>query len=821
MKPGIILNPRSLAGTGFLSVLLTIIVMTVTVGSLWVYQKYTQKLAQLESIRDNYTRTQKSIIHREVERTVDFINYKRNSTENRVKENLRDNVTTAYTLASHIYSMNLDTQSRAAIIEQIKETLRPIRWENGKGYFFIVAMDGTDLLMADRPKMEGQNLMDQTDTQGQYLVRDMIDIVKTHDSGFYRYTWTKPGFQGNQFKKIAFVKYFAPLDFFIGAGFYLDDMETAIQEEVLGRIAQLRFPKNQYIFVIRYDGLIISHPMEQYRNRYLFNNPDNNEYKEIRELIDVSKREGGGYVTYMWEKPETGLPTPKLTYGASINDWEWVIGTGIYLDDLQKVIDRESEKFKAELSHEILLLSIAFTLCLIASLIAGFFMTRRLQNGVSAFTDFLKKAADSDIKINRSALAFHEFETLGDLANQMVEDRIQKEKALHRSMSDIQHLQRLLQNITDSMPSLLIALDRNMNVLQWNREAERTTGVLSGQAINRKLQDIFPLTPREHALIQETLTTGYPCFESRVQKTTGADTSYEDITIYPLGSNPIGGAVVRIDNTTEKVRLEEMMIQSEKMLSVGGLAAGMAHEINNPLSGIMGNLHVLENRLMTDLPANQAAAAESGVDLKTVQDYMSRRQIRPILDNIRQAGSRAATIVSDMLSFSRRSRSVFSPANLTDLMDKTVELASTDYDLKTRFDFRRIHITRKYDPDMPPVMCESSKIQQVFLNILTNGAQAMALMGKDHAPEFTITIRSQGDTALIAIQDTGPGMTGEVAKRVFEPFFTTKEVGLGTGLGLSVSYFIIVDHHKGAMGVTSSPGKGATFTIRLPIRREP
>ncbi|MFH1154788.1 MAG: cache domain-containing protein [Pseudomonadota bacterium] len=820
MKSSLILNPRSLAGTGFLSVLLTIIAMTMTVGSLWIYEKYNQKQAQLESIRENFTNTQKSIIHREVERTVDFIRYKRNNTENRIKENLRSNIATAYTLASHIYSTNLDMEPQTAITEEIVETLRQIRWDNGKGYFFIVSLDGTSLMNADRPGIEGKNLMNEQDTQGKHILRDMIDIIRKQNSGFYSYTWTKPGSTGEGHKKIAFVKYFAPLNFLIGTGYYIDDMETEIKEEVLARISNLQFPKNQYIFVIRYDGLIINHPMEQYRNRYLFNNPDDKEYSEIRELINVVKQDGGGYMTYIWEKPETGVRTPKLTYGASINDWEWVICHGIYLDDLQKIITGERKKFTAELRHEFLLLSAAFILCLVCSLIAGIFVTQRLQKGVSVFIDFFKKATVTDIKINRSALTFHEFEILGDLANQMVEDRIQKEKALRKSVSDIQQLQSLLQNITDSMPSLLIAVDRDMNVLQWNREAERTTGILFNQAEHRKFQEILPLTTREHQLIQRTLTTGFPCFETRVQKTTDTGITFEDITVYPLGNDPVGGAVVRIDDITEKVRLEEIMIQSEKMLSVGGLAAGMAHEINNPLAGIMGSLHVLDNRLMTDLPANQAAAAEVGVDLKAIQDYMVRRQIRPILDNIRQAGSRAATIVSDMLSFSRQSPFVFSPVSLAELMDKTVDLASTDYDLKNRYDFRRIRIVRNYTPDMGPVMCESSKIQQVFLNILSNGAQAMSLMDKGHMPEFVITIRPRGDKAVIVIKDNGPGMTKDVVKRVFEPFFTTKEVGLGTGLGLSVSYFIVVDHHKGSMGVTSNSGQGAEFTICLPITRE-
>ena len=116
---------------------------------------------------------------------------------------------------------------------------------------------------------------------------------------------------------------------------------------------------------------------------------------------------------------------------------------------------------------------------------------------------------------------------------------------------------------------------------------------------------------------------------------------------------------------------------------------------------------------------------------------------------------------------------------------------------------------------MPPVMCDGSKLQQVFLNILSNGAQAMS--ETDRAPEFTLSLSRVGAQAVIRIEDNGPGIPDGIRKRIFEPFFTTKEIGVGTGLGLSVSYFIITNHHKGSLEVESEPGKGAVFIIRIPV----
>jgi len=267
----------------------------------------------------------------------------------------------------------------------------------------------------------------------------------------------------------------------------------------------------------------------------------------------------------------------------------------------------------------------------------------------------------------------------------------------------------------------------------------------------------------------------------------------------------------------EKKELEEMMVHSEKMVSIGGLAAGMAHEINNPLAGILQNTQVILGRLRDRLPVNLKTAQELGLDFDTLQAYMEKRSVYRLMDLVLDAGRRAADIVSNMLSFSRKSNSGFLPEDICDLMDKTLMLAESDYSFKKKFDFKLIKIKKEYEPDIPGVVCKPSEIQQVFLNLLSNGAQAMLSMPDGHSPCFELKIFQEDNMVCIEIKDNGPGMNEEVKKRVFEPFFTTKHVGEGTGLGLSVSYFIIVENHKGSISVSSKPGGGTAFTIKLPL----
>jgi signal transduction histidine kinase len=197
---------------------------------------------------------------------------------------------------------------------------------------------------------------------------------------------------------------------------------------------------------------------------------------------------------------------------------------------------------------------------------------------------------------------------------------------------------------------------------------------------------------------------------------------------------------------------------------------------------------------------------------------MDKRGLEVMIDAVIESGTRAARIVDNMLSFSRRSESKPEKHNLAELLDKTVELASNDYDLKKKYDFRKIEILREYEKGLPDISCEGSQLQQVFLNLLKNGAQAMAsFVPPGEKPRLTLRIRRNEGHVDIQIEDNGPGMDETARKRALEPFFTTKSVGVGTGLGLSVSYFIITENHNGSMRVDSKPGQGSKFTITLPI----
>ena len=399
--------------------------------------------------------------------------------------------------------------------------------------------------------------------------------------------------------------------------------------------------------------------------------------------------------------------------------------------------------------------------------------------------------------------------------NRKLELEVQVRSKIEKKLTGFQNY---LNSIIDSMPSALIALDEQLYVTQWNQEASALSGTPLDEALNQPIflafEPLKPFLPQLKSTVEQHTV-------AKIERVTWVkdDTAHHyALTFYPLMGGAGRGVVIRIDDITQRLSLEEMMVQSEKMLSVGGLAAGMAHEINNPLGAILHNVQNIRRRLSPELPKNLEVASENGIDLATVNQYLAGREVPQLLDGIQQAGARAAKIVTHMLSFSRRSTRQMAPCDLPALIDQAVEIAGNDFDLAIGFDFKGQNIERQFDPHLGPVPGTANELEQVLLNLLKNAAQAIHQRESDLEPgRIILRTRLNPPWAEIQVEDNGVGMSESVRKRTFEPFFTTKEIGQGTGLGLSVSYFIITNNHKGQMEVQSTPGLGTCFTLRLPL----
>lgn len=442
---------------------------------------------------------------------------------------------------------------------------------------------------------------------------------------------------------------------------------------------------------------------------------------------------------------------------------------------------------------------------------------RQLAQAVSQFNLHNLKP----INIVKKRFHPNELNALEDTFNTMANNLRQEIHERQRAEQELSTSNQYLDNIINAMPSIIIGVDEALHITHWNHKAQQQTGLNVEKVLGQPLSAVYPELALHRERVELALKLNAPQKISKMLNYNDGQAVYTDLTIYPLTIAKTQGAVLRLDDITQQVHLEDMMIQTEKMMSVGGLAAGMAHEINNPLGSILQGAQNIIRRCSPDMANNQKVAAELGLDLELMQTYMDQRGVTQFIQGIRDSGERASGIVANMLHFSRKSQSEMTHTQVSDLIHHSLELAANDYDLKQRYDFRHIDIHTQVDEGLPGIFCIPTEIEQVLLNLLKNAAQAMHQNSyQNETPNLWIRASQQHYYVRIEVEDNGPGMSEDTRKRVFEPFFTTKEAGVGTGLGLSVAYFIITKNHSGRMMVESTPGTGTKFSIELPLEQD-
>jgi two-component system NtrC family sensor kinase len=386
------------------------------------------------------------------------------------------------------------------------------------------------------------------------------------------------------------------------------------------------------------------------------------------------------------------------------------------------------------------------------------------------------------------------------------------------TMALLNETKEYLNSIINSMPSVMIGVTPSGHVTHWNASAELATGIRERQALGFRLREIYAGLPVPERMITDAIAESEPQSRRAVKVVEQGNTRFVDITVYPLHSPHLTGAVIRIDDVTLRQQLDGMMVQNEKLRSLGELAAGMAHEINNPLAAILQSLQNVQRRLNPDNKNNQQVAEPLGLDLHAMNSYLEQREILRFLNGMDTGGRRAAEIVRNMLEFSRSSSKQLEPTQINTVVERSLEFTRSALELSMPGMLKRLKIDIEAAPDLPRVPASALEIQQVLVNLMKNGAQAIQ-EAKPAEPHLQVTTRLKESFVEIRVSDNGIGMSQAISRQIFDPFFTTKTTGQGTGLGLSISHFIICQRHNGRIEVESEPGQGTTFIISLPLQQ--
>ena len=358
---------------------------------------------------------------------------------------------------------------------------------------------------------------------------------------------------------------------------------------------------------------------------------------------------------------------------------------------------------------------------------------------------------------------------------------------LEASRWELLRSRNTLRALFDNIPQSIYIIDHKYNLVAINKDRAHRVGLEPKDLVNRRCYEVLYQrdAPCPNCKVSETFFNAANTNRLERRWENPEEPVEWEITTYPIfdDAGRTVQTIVLEKDVTEKVRMEAVIAQSEKMAAVGQLAAGVAHEINNPLTAVMGNAQILRRDLAGDEDALEA------------------------VDLIIRASSRAAQVVRNLLDFARKEQYELNPTDINETIERAIEL------LQHEFLSRSITLTYLPSRDLPLTMASEHHLQGVWLNLLINGFDVLTDSG---GGEMRITTKQQGNEIRVIVSDNGDGIPPEAIKRIFEPFYTTKAPGHGTGLGLSVCHRI-VKQHGGHIMVDSKIGNGTEFTVVMPI----
>jgi two-component system NtrC family sensor kinase len=395
-----------------------------------------------------------------------------------------------------------------------------------------------------------------------------------------------------------------------------------------------------------------------------------------------------------------------------------------------------------------------------------------------------------DAAAQQAALATH-VATLYQAARQ---SSVTLAKEVERRTAEAEAQRRFTEAIIDSLPLSLYAIDRDYRIVAWNRNRELGgQGIPRGKVLGRNIFDV--LTRQRRAVLEGEFARAFKTGEiERIeQETKGADNESHHwlVSKIPMragGDEEVTHVITVGEDITSRVQANRAVARAEKLAAVGRLAAGVVHEINNPLATISACAEALESRL-------GEGAFDASPEVEDLRDYLSL---------IRSEAFRCKSITNGLLDFSRTRAGEHLPVQIAEVINSAARLVAHQKRGES------IEIELEVADDLSPVSGDEGQLQQAVIALATNAIDAMPDGGR-----LSLRGRNENDHVLIEVSDTGHGIAPENLTKIFDPFFTTKEVGRGTGLGLAVCYGIVAEH-GGRLDVQSTVGAGTTFTISLP-----
>jgi len=774
--------------SSLIAVIAAAILLSIILSILEIHS-FSEETKQFE---EEYLSEKKAQLKQEVLRITEYITQTRSKSEQKVKARIKKRTYEAHAIASNIYNKFKNKRPQNEVKKLIIEALRPLRFFNNHGYVFIHSLDGVVQLHGLRPELEGKNRLNFKNSSGKYVVKDLLKIIDKSKEGFLSYKYVSPKNKKSEFHKSTFVKYFEPYNWSIGIGDYVENIETELKKEILNHIEHTRFGENSYIFVVDFDGNIVMNSSQKHligKNMSKLLDPNGvNVFLEERNAV---KNPEGDFIYYVWNKPSSSKPSPKMTFMKGIQDWRWMIGTGLYIDDAQNIIQQQNKNLKNQLIKQTTYIVIILILISIFIIYISNQFAKRFTAEIGMFLSFFTNVPEKAEKINIDSIKFIELKEMAISANKMLDNKIQTEKSLRENEKVLRTAQRITHIGSWE-------LDIKNNVLHWSDEVFRIFGLdpetyiptyesfLSfvhpddkfyvDDAYHHSVKNKKPYNI-DHRILLNDDTLKY------VRE--NAETYYDDNGM-ALGSS---GTVQDITDLKEK---EEQLKRTQKMDALGKLTGGIAHDYNNMMGIVLG---------YSELLLSQVAGKQKAID------YVVQ---------IRTAGERARDLTEKLMAFSRYKISESEILNISEQLQQQRQLLEKTLTA-------RIKLTLNLEKDIWPCMLDAGDFNDAIINIVINTSHAIEANGTLDISTYNTSLNPteaetlelvEGDYVAVSLSDSGKGMNNDILSKIFDPFFSTKGDN-GTGLGLSQVYGF-TKRNNGTVYVQSKVNVGTTFTLYFP-----
>jgi len=763
-----------LYSTGF--TLFAILVM----GGIYTFLEFREFKEESNQARQTFLESQKFLVKNEVVRAVDNINFSRLFIEDKMKRDIKEKCDQAWLMMNNIHKTNKEKISKREIKNLVKDALRPIRFDGGRGYYFIVSMDGTEELYPIAPHLEGKNLIDLRDDKGNYVIKDEIAVIKGSGEGFVTDHWIKPGESKTMiYPKSSYIRFFEPLNWYVGYGGYLDDAEKDIQQEVKDKIKKIRFGKDGYIFVNTYDGHALIVNSDKYKEGdNILDQTDSKGFKIFQNEIKLAKDSNGGFLEYYWVNPTTNKEAPKISFFKGVDAWGWIIGAGVYIDEIDEQIAQEKKVLYTRVTNQLLLSFAILIAIVILVAIAARLLSLRVSRNFGLFTKKLSESVISGSILQEKDYTLKDLQVIINGINSIIQTKNDTENSLKKS-------EERFRTIFENVPVMIAVLDHRFVFKLLNHEIEKVFDFAAFDKINKNIiRNVLTQSPINKNFIDLLRSPNGQFKELEVNTTQGIKNHFWSHFTTETGEIIlVGYDITEMKNNQQ--RLKELNATKDKLFSI------IAHDLKSPFNVIIGFSELL---------------------LANINKY-DKEKISKQLTLIHDASKRSFELLENLLEWARTQtgKIVFEPKMLylKKIANDNIKL------LEPQALNKNIQITAHVS-DQCYASVDENMMNSVFRNLITNAIKYTYPGGN-----INISSRVYSNMIEISFADTGVGMNEGTKEKLFKIDGSASVNGTnnekGTGLGLIICKEFI-EKHRGRIWVESEMGKGSTFTFTLPIR---